>query len=83
MKTTEIRDPQGGRNFIRYGDKVRVKPKGRNSWIGEFHYATLNEAGELVSLTIWGGPPGHAMWHEVWPAQVFRVAQTRNGEAVR
>jgi hypothetical protein len=86
VRVTEIRDPQGGRNFIRSGDRVKVRPQlGRKGgFTATFEYADVTPRDRLViSITVFGGPRGRAAWRTFRPEHIFRKAQTRDGEAVR
>lgn len=57
VRVTEIRDPQGGRNMIREGDGVKVDagPGEKSSWKARFRYAEIDEAGQIVQITVVGG----------------------------
>lgn len=87
-RVMEVRDPQGGRNFLRAGDPVRVTPGAaeRRSWRGVFRWAELNEAGEVTAITVIGGagfdparPPTRqravVQWRTVSPARVSRLSR--------
>lgn len=46
-------------------------------WEGryKFKYATLNEEGEVVAITGWGGPNGHGSWRTFAPEKIGKVKQ--------
>lgn len=49
-------------------------------WEGRFRfkYADLDEAGEIVAITGWGGPSGHGSWRTFAPERIKRVKRAKN-----
>lgn len=89
-RVTDIADPQGGRNRVRAGDPVRVDAgaSDKSSFPATFEYADTDDAGEIVSITVFGGrgyqplvprtkQPEHARleWRTVRPNRVRRMAR--------
>lgn len=89
-RVTEIADPQGGRNRIRANDAVKVTKGGadRSSFLAEFRYADVDDDGNVVQITVFGGPKydpafpwngqhrlAHALTRTVVPKRVQRVSQ--------
>lgn len=81
LTTQEIRDPQGGRNFIRRGDTVKVSPPGSTTFKARFHHAVLDDDGSIIEIEVFGGPAQRCpAFRTVRPHSVYRVAQTKGGE---
>lgn len=80
VKVNEYRQ---GRNFIRVGDVVRVKPLPgkRNGFEAKVRAITVDEeTGEPIEIEVFGGYRGRAMVRTFRPDRINRVAQTRQGE---
>ena len=56
-RVEEIKDPQGGRNYIRHGDGVKVTagPGDKQSFKARFMYAVVDDDGVIVEVTVYGG----------------------------
>jgi hypothetical protein len=80
-KTDTIRDPQGGRNMIRQGDIVRVRPSrpgARDGFNATFRTATVDDDGNVVDIEVYGGHGGRAAIRTLRPERIQRRAQTRH-----
>ncbi len=72
-----------GRNFIRVGDVVRVRPEPgkRNGFMAKVRAILVDEqTREVIEVEVFGGRAGRAMVRTFCPERIERVAQTRNGE---
>lgn len=88
-RTDLIADPQGGRNLIRAGDAVKVRPApgaDKQSFLARFKYGEVDEFGRLVQATVIGGrgfnpakPPTEqdavVEIRTVFPHRIVRVSQ--------
>jgi len=84
-KIPEIRDPQGGRNFIREGDDVKVLagPGNKQTYLARFLYGEIDEEGNLVQVSVYGAKGERAPLTRIFrPERLQRVAQTKSGEKV-
>ena len=91
----EIADPQGGKYSVSRGDPVRIRrPRpGEFGFRARFMWATLDEDGEVESITVYGGrgfdPARHwskqkarAEYRTLRPESLHRMAKTRGGRKV-
>lgn len=79
MPLTEVRH---GRNFIRTGDLVRVKParSGRHDgFVGKFKYADEDKGGLYYALQELSSGGRHVAFRFIKPERVRRLATT-NGK---
>jgi hypothetical protein len=87
---TKIIDPlyvdevRHGRNFIRKGDTVKVRPsrEGRkDGFTAVFRGAKLDDDGNVRWVDVIGGPRGRVQHLRSFPLdRIRRLAQTRDGE---
>lgn len=83
MRATEVRV---GRNFIRAGDTVRVRPSApgrRDGYLARFQHAELDDAGNVRWVEVVGGPRGRHATRSLRLDRIERVAQTKHGERIR
>jgi hypothetical protein len=79
IKVTRYRT---GRNFIRVGDHVRVKPSGRKRDGFRAVVRTIRvdeETGHVREVEVFGGAGGRAMIRTFRPDRIERLAQTHKG----
>jgi hypothetical protein len=79
VKLTEDRT---GRNFIRIGDIVRVRPRAarRDGFEVKVRAVLPDESGELAEIEVFGGPGGCHAIRTVRPERIERRAWTRHGK---
>ena len=80
---TKISEYRRGRNFIRVGDVVRVRPDPgrRNGFMAKVRAIFVDErTDEIAQVEVFGGRAGRAMVRTFCPERIERVAQTRNGK---
>lgn len=73
---TVIRDPQGGRNFVRKGDTVHVDPSApgrRDGFDARFIEAHVDGDGVVVDIEVYGGRDGRASVRTFRPGRVRRT----------
>jgi hypothetical protein len=78
-----IEEIRVGRNFIRKGDRVHVKPSRsgrRDGFEGRFLYAEVAD-GAIANVCVFGAPAGRTLVQRFFPLdRIERKAQTRGGE---
>jgi hypothetical protein len=79
VKLTEDRT---GRNFIRIGGIVRVRPRAarRDGFEVKVRAVLPDESGELAEIEVFGGPGGCHAICTVRPERIERRAWTRHGK---
>jgi hypothetical protein len=72
-----------GRNFIRIGDIVRVRPRPgrRDGFEAKVRAILADERGEVTEIEVFGGPAGRHAIRTLRPERIERLAQTCHGEA--
>lgn len=78
----QLTEYRTGRNFIRIGDVVRVRPRPgrRDGFEARVRPIRADSAGEVSEVEVFGGPAGRSAVRTFRPDRIERVAQTRNGE---
>lgn len=82
----KVQQYRAGRNFIRVGDTVKVKPMPgrRNGFKAVVRAISIDEgSAEVVEVEVFGGPAGRAMTRTFRAERIQRVAQTRQGLGAR
>lgn len=79
----KVQQYRSGRNFIRVGDTVKVKPAPgkRNGFKAVVRAIKVDEdTGAVGEVEVFGGSAGRAMARTFRADRIERVAQTRRGE---
>lgn len=79
QRVTEWR-PDGGRNFVRLDDEVKVlpsRPKKRDGFMARVKEIKADDEGTVIEVTVVGG----CGFKTVRPDRIQRVAQTKGGAA--
>ena len=85
QRTVRVDSYRPGRNHIRVGDPVAVKPSRpgrRDGFVGPVYSIDADSrTGEIVTVTVCGAPPGRPRaFHALRPDRIARVAKTRAGQ---
>lgn len=79
----KVQQYRSGRNFIRVGDTVKVKPLPgkRNGFKAVVRSVKVDEGtGAVREVEVFGGSAGRAMVRTFRASRIERVAQTRRGK---
>lgn len=80
---TRVTQYRKGRNFIRVGDVVRVRPEPgrRNGFMAKVRAIFVDERmNEVAQVEVFGGRTGRAMVRTFCADRIERVAQTEKGQ---
>jgi hypothetical protein len=82
----EAKEFRLGRNFVRVGDYVRVRPSPgrRNGFEALVRAIRIDEdTGTVMEVEVFGGTRGRVMVRTFRPERIERLAQTRKGKQRR
>jgi hypothetical protein len=80
---TEVNEYRRGRNYIRLGDRVRIRPSPgrRNGFDAVVHGIRIDEStGAVREVDVFGGPSGRAMFRTFRPERIERLARHRRAD---
>lgn len=79
----QLTEYRTGRNYIRIGDVVRVRPRPgrRDGFEARVRSIRGDDAGEVNEVEVFGGPAGRQAIRTFRPDRIERVAQSRHRES--
>lgn len=75
----QVDEYRPSRNFIRVGDRVKVKPPIGSSYTGKVTAIWADDAGQVHQMDVFGGKKNRESTRTVYVTQVTRLAQTKGG----